>query len=122
MWQITFVEDKPSSTGKTFRVLLQHPDYERGVALYSYIPVHMTPRKWDVISAEVVKVHDLETEWSNEATGESGTYKTPQRRVSFFGEEVALLNGPELPATKWVDRRTQAPTVAVVTDDADLLG
>jgi hypothetical protein len=113
MFQITFVAEKPSATGKTIRVLLSHPDHQRGTALYAYIPVGMNPRKWDVVSATTVKVDDVETTWENPTTGETGTFKTPQRKVSFFGD-VTLEDGPSLPDTTWTDRRGKA--AATVAD------
>lgn len=118
MWTITYVNEDTSSTGKTIRCLLNHPDFGRDVTLYSNIPVEYAPRKWDRITSTDVKVGQVETEWENTLTGETGVYKTPQRQITFWGE-IEMLDPAPLPETKFVDKRTNKSNPASSTADDD---
>lgn len=101
---ITWVADKPSSTGKTVRVLLMDPSFEPGVTHYANVPVGMAPAKWDAIEAETVKLGEIEVDYTDRTTGEVKALSNPQRQVSFFGT-IALCDGPEVAPTTWVDKR-----------------
>lgn len=113
---ITWVNDKPSASGKTVKVLLMHSDFKQGVSHFAYIPVACNPQKWDVIEAETVKIGDVETDYEDITTGAIVELKVPRAQVSFFGS-VALVDGDELPATTWVDKRTKRANT--VQDDSD---
>lgn len=102
---ITWVNDKPSSTGKTIRVLLTHPDFPQDIAHFANIPTYLSPEKWNVVEADTVKLGDIETDYFDEVKGVRVELKVPQRQVSFFGT-VGLCD-PEIPETKWVDKRTR---------------
>lgn len=104
---ITWVNDKPSASGKTVKVYLMHSDFEQGVTHFAYIPVELAPNKWDVVEAETVKLGDVETSYEDIKTGEIVELKIPRRQVSFFGKDVALTDGDELPQTNWVDKRSK---------------
>ncbi len=101
---ITWVADKPSSSGKTVRVLLMHDSFEDGVTHYAYIPTEMAPVKWDAVEATTVKLGPVEVEYEDRTTGEVKRLQNPQRQVSFFGD-IALCDGPEVAPTTWVDKR-----------------
>lgn len=112
---ITWVNDKPSSTGKTVKVLLMHPEFAQGVSHFAFIPAHLSPEKWDSVEADTVKLGDVETDYEDPNTGLRVELKVPRRQVSFFGT-VALADGEELPVTEWVDKRTKkgsAPAASV---------
>ena len=112
---ITWVNETPSTTGKTVKVLLMDPAFAEGVSHFAYIPAGMAPRKWDVVEAETVKLGDIETDYTD-ANGVVVALKVPRRQVSFFGA-VALSDGEPLPETKWSDNRTKKN--APVTEDGD---
>lgn len=112
---ITWVNETPSTTGKTVKVLLMDPAFAQGVSHFAYIPAGMAPRKWDTIEAETVKLGDIETDYTD-ANGVVVALKVPRRQVSFFGA-VALSDGEPLPETKWSDNRTKKN--APVTEDGD---
>lgn len=118
MWTITYVNEKPSSTGKTIRCLLNHPDFGREVTLYTNIPVEYNPRKWDRITSTDVKVGELQTEWANVITGESGVYEKPQRQVTFWGE-IEMFDAEPLPETKFVDKRTNKARPVIQMQSGD---
>ena len=107
--QITWVNDTPSASGKTVKVLLTHPTFDPEVSHFAYIPTGMAPEKWNVVIAPTVKLGDIEVDYVDPDTKQTVALKKARRQVSFFGVEgqpVILDDGPELAATEWVDRRT----------------
>jgi len=102
---ITWVSDKPSASGKTVKVLLMSPDFESEVSHFAYLPVALSPRKWDRVQAQTLKFGDVERDYTD-ATGSVIALKVPRRQVSFFGT-CALVDGEAMPETTWSDSRTQ---------------
>ena len=103
---ITFVEPTTSKSGKSFKVLLAHPDFEPNTTHFAYIPVEMTPEKWNKVQATTVKFGDREVDYLDPETNQRITLKSPRKQVSFFGD-VKVIDGEELPETKWTDARTK---------------
>lgn len=101
---ITWVNDQPSASGKTIKVYLTHPGWDPKVTHFAWVPVGMAPAKFDAIEAENIKLGEVETTYTDDA-GQVVALKNARRQVSFFGA-VAIVDGPELAATEWVDRRT----------------
>jgi hypothetical protein len=102
---ITWVNDVPSTSGKTIKVYLTAPSWDPKVTHFAWVPTSMAPAKFDVIEATTIKLGDIETEYEDD-NKKMVALKNARRQVSFFGS-VAIVDGPELPATEWVDRRNR---------------
>jgi hypothetical protein len=111
---ITWVNDVPSKSGKTVKVLLSHPLFEGDVAHYAYLPIGLLPAKWNVVNPESIKLGDVEVDYIHPDTGMTVELKVPRRQVSFFGS-CSLENSPELPENNWVDNRN-----VVANGDVDI--
>lgn len=102
---ITWVAPEPAKSGKSVKVYVSHESWDTDVVHYAWIPVNMAPRKFDAVEADTVKLGDIESEYTDPVTGEIKTRKA-QRQVSFYGT-IALVDGPTVAPTTWVDKRTQ---------------
>lgn len=104
---ITWVSDKPSTTGKTVRCLLSDPSFDQKVVHFTYLPVAWAPEKFNLVEATTVKLGDIETEYEDPATGAMVPLQQARRQVSLYGE-VALCDGDPLPESTFVDKRTKS--------------
>jgi hypothetical protein len=105
-YTITWVNDKPSESGKTVKVYLTHPDFPKGVTHFCNIPFGLAPAKWNTITADTIKFGTVETDYVHPDTGMTVELKNPRCQVSFFGN-VSLNDGEALEETSWVDNRSK---------------
>lgn len=101
---ITWVNETPSASGKTVKVYLSHPTFAEGVTHFGYIPVELSPRKWDRVTANTVKVGDIEVDYLDTEKNIRVALKTPRVQVSFFG--TPSIEDPEVQDNTWSDNRT----------------
>lgn len=112
---IVWVSPNPSkSTGKTFRVLLQHPTFTENAAYAANIPVEWAPEVGNAVQATTVKLGRVKTSYKDMNTGEIKPCD-PTIDVAFFGQ-VDIIDGEEMPPTVWRDLRTKKAAKSEVSD------
>ena len=105
-YTITWVNDKPSGSGKTVKVYLTHPSFPEGVTHFCNIPVGLAPAKWNTIEADTVKFGEVEVDYVDPISGMTIALKNPRCQVSFFGNP-SINDGEELQPTSWIDNRSK---------------